>query len=61
MTVPADEYEESMNAEGNFKLTASIRVVDTNQMFAQTEAFVMKKPALEFEVIVKNCPGHENS
>lgn len=50
MAVTADEYQEAMNPEGNFKLTATIRLAETKQMFAQTEAFFLRKPGLSFDV-----------
>ena len=50
MNVAADLYEEVMNPESMFKLTAAVRVVESNKLLATTEVFNLKKPALEFEV-----------
>ena len=50
MSVAADEYEEKMNPEAQFKLTATCRVVESKHLQATTEAFSLRKPALEFEV-----------
>ena len=50
MNVPADLYEASMNAEGQFKLTVACRGVETKRMIATAESFYLKTPALEFEV-----------
>ena len=50
MNVSADLYEEVMNPESMFKLTAAVRVVESNKLLATTEVFNLKKPALEFEV-----------
>lgn len=55
MAVTADEYQEAMNPEGNFKLTATIRLAETKQMFAQTEAFFLRKPGLSFDVSCLYC------
>ena len=50
MSVSADEYEEKMNAEAQFKLTATCRVVESQRLLATSEAFSLRRPALEFEV-----------
>ena len=50
MSVSADEYEQKMNAEAQFKMTATCRVVESKHLLATTEAFALRRPALEFEV-----------
>ena len=59
MNVSADLYEEVMNPESMFKLTAAVRVVESNKLLATTEVFNLKKPALEFEVwFILSCLKH---